>query len=163
MPAASVAEAIGLAMKAAMEAEALTFGTPPAPVPVVVRKVPILPSGKDPAETTIIVDQESRSQAIDARTRLETFTAFVLFVMGGGHKLAFNAVIAGWRDVAKQVVDDKDRATFADLTNTAAVAEINRGTYVGGKAPFDPAALGKDLDFTIVPFEIEVLVTRATP
>ena len=160
MPAQSLPEALGLCMQAGMVLEGLTFGSPPVSVPVVVRKVPVLPSGKDPAQVVIIVDTESRSQPLDALTRLETFAAFVLFVAAGGHKLAFNSVIGAWRDAAKCRIDDLDRQTFASLITGAA---INKATYVGGRAPFDTAALGKDLDFSIMPFEIEVTVTRATP
>lgn len=157
MPALSVGESIGDLAKAGVEAEAFTFGTPPAAVPVVKRKAPSLPSGKNPVEIVIVVGEESRTEPMDARHKLETYSLAVVIVGSGGHKLRDNPITRNWIQRIQQRVDDKARATFTGLP---VGSELNRVNSTGGKLPFDPAGLPADLDYTAIPFEVQTIETR---
>lgn len=159
VPALSVGEAVGDCIKAALEAQAFTYGTPPQAFNVVKRKAALLPQSKGPHELIVVVGEEARSEPFDGRRRLETFDAAVVIATPGGHKTGDDPAVRAIRDRAKQLIDDRDRFTFATLI---AGAKINRATAVGGRPPFDPAALPKDLNWSWVGFEVETIVTRAT-
>lgn len=159
MPALSVSEWVGDCIKTGITALALTYGTPATAVPVVKRKVGVSPVTKTVPEVVVLVDEEERTEAIDALTKLKTYSGVVLFVLPGGHTLADDPTPRQWRKLAEEVVDDKARATFAGPPTGA---RFNRSDAVGGKLPFDPAALPKDLNYAWVAFAIEVLEKRVT-
>ncbi len=156
MPALSTAESIGDALKTAVEALALTYGDDAEVVAVVKRKVKLLPSGKDAPAIVIVVSEESRSEAHDARNRLETYSCAVVGITPGGHKVRDDPTPRYWREAFKQTVDDRERTTFAAVTG------FNRCDAVNGQPPFDPAALAKDLNYTWVAFDVEVIEARVT-
>lgn len=155
----SVGEALGDLAVAALQAEGFTFGTPPVAVSVVKRKVPTLPAGKNPVEIVVVVGEETKTEPMDARNKLETYALAVVVVGAGGHKLRDNATVRSWVQRIKQRIDDKARATFAGLP---AGAKLNQVDSVGGKLPFDPAGLAADLDYTVVPFEVQTIEARNT-
>jgi hypothetical protein len=159
VPALSTSEAIGDRVKAALDAEGFTYGTPPAPVSVVKRKFPVNPAGKSALELVVVVGEESRSEEMDARHKFETYTTAVVLVTPTGHKTLDDAAPRVIRDRVKQLVDDLDFRTFATLT---ASARINKATFTGGKPPFDPQALAKDLNWSALVFDVQVIQTRAT-
>lgn len=158
-PGESVAETIAIRIKEAIEAESFTFGSPPVSVSVVVRKTPISPSGKSVPELVVTISDESKSEALDALTKLETFSAWVTFVTPGGHKLLFDSTVGRVKRRVQELLDDRGRVTFATLITGAT---FNRCDFTGAKPPFDPAALLKDLNWSVIPMEISVLIERAT-
>lgn len=156
MPAQSVREAIGIAAKAAVDAEAFLWNG--AAVPCVVRKVGTLPSGADAPQVVVVVAAEEPTERIDRRRRLESFTLWAVIVTPGGHKLANDPTVGNWRDRILSRLDDRERTTFATLITGA---EINSADAIQKPPPFDPAGLAKDLNYSALSFRVTVLVRRS--
>jgi hypothetical protein len=159
MPALSVSEAIGLCVKAGIDALALTGGTPPAAVPCVVRKLGVVPSGKTVPEVVVYVGEEGAAEPLDARRKLKKYSVYVVIVTGGGHKTGTDPTIRLWRKLVEEVVDDKAKTTFATLITGA---KLNRSDSVESPPPFNQAALAADLNYSSQAFSVEVIQERVT-
>ncbi len=148
----SVAEEIGDKAKAAVDALAFSGAT------VVKRKNPGAPEGSGSLPQISVSVLEDKSEPMDRRRRLVTYTLVVGIVRGGGTRAADNATVRKWRKQIVETIDDTDRETFAGLSNGA---EIEKADYTGGRVPFEPAATAKDYDFSQLVFAVEVIEQRA--
>lgn len=157
----SSGEAVGDLAVAAIAALSITDGSPAAVVPVVKRKVPSLPRGKEPPQIVVVV-QEDKLEALTATQKLRTFTLSVVIVRAGGRMLAVDPVVQGWRQQIEQALDDKGKTAFAGISIAVTGARFNRCDCVGGPVPFDPTGLPKDVDWSGLRFSVEVIETRAT-
>ena len=145
----SVAGDIADLTKAAIEALALTGVT------VQRRKTPSLPAGENPPQVVISVGEEPETEYLTAAHNLNRYAMAVTIVTAGGKKLADDETLRSWRQSIRRKLDDLERTTFAALTG------FNRVT-TGGRSPFNPAALGKDLNYSVQVFTVEVKETRQT-
>lgn len=156
MPALSVGEAIGDLAVAAVEALGITDGGKA--VDVKKRKVPALPSGVEPPQIVVVV-QEDRTEPYSGTERLKTYTLAVVIIRAGGRKLAVDPVVQGWRQQIERKLDDRGRDVFVGLP---AGARFQQSDCVGGKAPFDMSGLPKDIDWSALAFSVQIIETRAT-
>lgn len=147
----SKAAEVAGAIKAAVEGLGWTAGDPPAAVPVVCRKTPSLPPGKEPPQVVIVIGEEGDSEYLSAARDLITYPAAVVYFSAGGKKLADDTEVRDRREAVRKKMEAA--ATFAG------VAGFNR-VLAGGKAPFDPGALAKDLNASYQVFRVEVIEAR---
>lgn len=143
----SVAADIADAVVTAVEALALTGVT------VVRRKTPSLPPGVSPPQVVVSVGEEGDTDYLTATLCLVTYPVSVTVVTAaGGKKLVDDDTLRGWREQIRGAVDAK--------TAFAAVSEFN-AVHSGGRAPFDPAALAKDLNYSTQTFTVEAIEARS--
>jgi hypothetical protein len=145
----SVAGDIADAIVTAVEALALTGVT------VKRRKLPSLPQGEDPPQVVVSIGDEPDTEYLTAVENLNRYPVAVTIVTAGGKKLADDETLRTWRQSVRRTLDDLERTTFAAVTG------FNRVT-TGGKSPFNPQALAKDLNYSVQVFTVEVLEQRAT-
>lgn len=142
----SVSEDVG--DKAATAVTALAL----AGVTVVKRKVPGVPEGGGALPQVVIsVDGEGPVRKNDALTDMVSYPVAVTIVTAGGQKAGDDPVPRKWREQIRKKL--QTRATFSGISG------FNRVT-TEGKAPFDPAALPKDFNFSTQVFTVEVRESR---
>lgn len=122
---------------------------------VVRRKVPTLPHGASPPQVVVSVGAEPETEYLTAAANLNRYPVAVTIVTAGGKLLADDETVRAWRQSIRRRIDDLERTTFAAVTG------FNRVT-TGGRSPFDPAALSKDLNYSVQLFTVEVIEQRAT-
>ncbi len=152
----SVAEDIGDAVKTALQAVTFeiddTHNLPDASI--VVRKYPELPPKQQPPQIVIVVGEESRTEPLTARQKLNRWNVAVVIITARGNKLEEDARLRTWREQISAKLYDQQRATFAGLS------VFNECNHTG-RSPFDPSALSKDLIFSTQNFEIQTIETLA--
>lgn len=156
MPAQSVSEAVGDAAEAAVTAIGVLKppGVPPAAaVPVARRKTPSAPEGSANGlpEIVVSVGEEPATEYLTATEKLRRYPVAVTIVTDGGAKAADDATVRKWRDQIDAALDA--RAAFASVDGFNQVD-------AGGGAPFDPAALPKDFNYSIQTFTVQVIEGR---
>lgn len=115
------------------------------------RKVPTLPQGTDPPAVVVVVGEEGLSEYLTATQDLIKYPAAVVYFSAGGHKLEDDDTIRARRQALRQAVETQ--GTFASVPGFNMVQS-------GGKAPFNPAALPKDLNVSTQTFTVEVIEDR---
>lgn len=118
---------------------------------VVLRKVPSLPSGKEPPQVVVTVEDEGQTEYLTATTKLKKCAVAVTIISGNGQKLLDDSTVRTWRQQIEGVLDR--RSTWVTLTGWSE-------TNVTNKAPFDTGALSKDLNYSIVAAEVQVVEVR---
>lgn len=119
---------------------------------VVRRKNPSLPQGADPPQIVVSVGEEGPYRPMTATKDFGTYPVAVTIVTGGGKKLLDDETLRGWRDQIRVAVNQ--RATFTS------VSQFNQIDPTG-KAPFNPAALAKDLNYSTLVFTVTTIETRS--
>ncbi len=114
-------------------------------------KTPSLPQGKDPPRVVVCVGEEGETEYLTSRDRLVKYPLAVVYFSAGGRKLADDAELRERREAVFNAVDAK--AAFA------AVPEFNAVSR-GGRTPFDPGALPKDLNASVQVFTVEAIEGR---
>jgi len=120
---------------------------------VVRRKTPSLPHGTQPPQIVVTVAEEGDTEHLTAHLNQVTYPVAVTVVTGGGKKLLDDDTLRSWRQQIKAKVDDQQQATFAG------VSQVDRVT-AGGRAPFDPAALHGDLNYSVLTFAVEAVEAK---
>ena len=145
----SVSDAVGAAVAAAVQAIGITDSA--VAVPVDRRKTPSLPSGKKPPRIVVSVGDVPATEYLTADEKLRTYPVAVTIVTAKGEDLADDPVIRQWRDQIDGAVDT--RAAFGSVSG------FNQVDAQGGP-PFDPAALPKELNYSIQTFAVQVIESR---
>ncbi|WP_439626027.1 hypothetical protein [Gemmata sp.] len=143
----SVAGTIADAVVAAVTGLGWTAGAPPAAVPVVKRKKPSLPSGKNPVEVVVSVGEEGAVRPLTGSKDRVKYPATVAIFTAGGKLTGEDEPLRLRREQVRKLVNT--RAAFASVPG------FNRVTPEG-KNPYDPAALAHDLNMSVLVFTVEV-------
>jgi hypothetical protein len=141
----SVAGAIADAIVAAVTA----LGLGPT---VVRRKAPSLPQGQDPPQIVVSVGEEGDVKPLTAKKDMVRYPVAVTIVTGGGKKLADDETLRLWREQIRTAINQ--RATFVS------VPQFNQ-VDPSGKPPFNPAAMAKDLNYSMLVFTVSTREARS--
>jgi hypothetical protein len=118
---------------------------------VVRRKTPSLPQGVDPPQIVVSVGEENEITPLTSTKDRVRYPVSVTIVTGGGKKLADDDTVREWRESIRVAVNR--RATFSG------VSEFNQ-VDPGGKRPFDPGAMAKDLNYSVLTFTVTTREAR---
>lgn len=144
----SKSEAVGDAVKAAVEALGLTGLKG-----VVKRKKPDVPEGDTVGlpQAVVSVGEEGKTEYLTAVKKLKTYPAAVTIVTGGGMKAADDAQVRQWREQIERKLE-----SYATWSGFAGWNETN----ITNKAPFDASALSKDFNYSTVVADVQVIETK---
>jgi hypothetical protein len=142
----SVAEQVSDAVRAAVDGLSLS-GFPDS----VALKAPILPPGLEPPQAVVTVGPEGDAEYLWAGVVLMRYPVAVTLVTAGGYTLADDMTLRGYRERVRKVLDTE--ATYSGVTGFNTIT-------VGGRAPFDMAALDKTLNYSTVVVTVEVIESR---
>jgi hypothetical protein len=148
----SVAGNIADAVVTAVSALGWTAGDPPAAVPVVKRKKPSMPSGKNPMEVVVSVGEEGEVRPMTGSQDWVKYPATVAIFTAGGKLTGEDADLRDKREELRLALNTR--------TAFATVPGFNRVT-AEGKNPYDPAALAQDLNMSVYVFTVEVAEPRS--
>lgn len=119
---------------------------------VVRRKTPTLPPDKEPPAIVVSVGEEGASESLTGVLDAVRYPVQVTIITGDGTKAVDNDTLRTWRESIRVAVNKG--TAFASVANFESVDPE-------GRAPFHPAALPKDLNYSILVFTVEVTEARA--
>lgn len=148
----STSELLGTVARTAVLAVGLTRPATPGPtepVPVVVRKLPGVPQGDANGlpQVAVSVGEEGTTEYLTATEMLKRYPVSVAIVTATGAKAADDATVRQWRELVEAELNKR---------STWAVPGFNR-VDLTNRAPFDPAALPKDANYTLATAVVEMI------
>lgn len=148
----SVAGTIADAIVTAVNGLNWTVGDPPKPVPVVKRKKPSLPNGTNPIEVVVSVGEEGEVRPMTGSKDWVRYPVTVAIFTAGGKLTGEDAAL---RDKRQEI-----RRAINTLAAFASVPGFNQVTPAG-RAPYQSAAAGSDLNMSLLTFTVEVAEPRS--
>lgn len=122
-------------------------------------KSPTLPSGVEPPAIIVCVGEigaENRTEPIDYATKLNRYpTTITVVTAASGAAQGDDETVREWRDQLEDEIDDKAFTTFATVPGFNKVDSV-------GRNPFLLSALNRDLNYSQIVAEVEVLEARET-
>lgn len=118
---------------------------------VVRRKTPSLPAGTDPPQIVVSIGEEGDVKPMTSAKDFVNYPVAVTIVTGAGKQLLDDETIRTWRASIRLAINT--RSTFSGVTQFNKVSPT-------GKAPFNPAALAKDLNYSMLVFTVQTIEAR---
>lgn len=116
------------------------------------RKTPSLAQGQEPPQIVVSIGEEGTIKPMTAKKDFVTYPVAVTIITAGGKKLADDETLRIWREQIRVAVNQ--RGTFSG------VPQFNQIDPTG-KAPFNAAALAKDLNYSVLVFSVQTIEARS--